>query len=622
MEVNNDIIKLIQSKVSLYKNRKYFKLFKDIFISCTMNFLKNPHYISSKNNNNDKLENIIFNKHESDFYWQKIMKNIYISQKVKPYDLKKSLLMDDEYHLNPKEKGENICYRFSEYNKRYEINNLVYLYLCHLSKINLQKLNIISKKEKTPLTNIARIYLFLCAQSIGILGINKKKDIKRTINENISSRKNLTTELNLNLKDDIIKKENNPKNKKKTEKNSKLNDCLFQIKYISNLKSRMAKMYNNSRKKEKNKNSLEKNRNNVYNGTLNDRPMKKEELEKKKDEFSDEFMNEEFLKSIKNYNKKGNNSSLKMFYSSSFTRLFIGETDIDSIRERYLSNIDVKKDEKIERMSKKMNSSDNYLKKFASRIIQNSNNQLPLIEKSMESILTKFKKNQEMIEKFKRLCAEEGLYAEKEKENINEKYDYDFNIKKSINIECKNDKNKILDLKIDLNDINKNYNFISLSSNKNKGNEIMKTPERKKEIEKIDFIKSNKNNIVQNNKKNLSFNRKGNKDIFRLNKINNINENTNKDNNKLFHNKYKNELFINNDHNAFLTERNNSNKKSRFKKIFEKKLFRNKYTNLNNNIFYYNKNLIYRGDKNLYDKNENTKYQKTKNFFTKKDFYF
>ena len=222
-------------------------------------------------------------------------------------------------------------------------------------------------------------------------------------------------------------------------------------------------------------------------------------------------------------------------------------------------------------------------------------------------------------------CAEEGIYHEDEKEKMLEKNDYNYNIKKSINTEYKFDNNKSktkLDLNIELNDIDKKYNFIPLSNEKNRISEVTKTPESKKEREKLDFIKSNKNNFIHKKKKNLSFNRKENKNIFRLNKINNINEYRNKSNNKLFQIKCKNDLINNMDDIALLTERNNSNKKSRFKMIFEKKLFRNKDLYMNNNIFYYNKNLTCRGDKNLYDKHDNTKYQKTKNYFTRKDFYF
>ena len=405
-----------------------------------MKFLKNNNNISTKTDNNDKLENIYFNKTESNFYWKKIMINIFTPKKIKTYNLKKNLLMDEDYIVNRKEKGEDYCFIFLKNSKQYETNNLVYSYLYHLSRMKLQKLNILSKKEKTPLTNIARIYLGLCAQNIGVITINKKKEAK-IINENIASTKNSTKELNLNLKDDIIKDENIQKNiKNEKNKINKINDCISQNKYISNLKTRMAKIYKISGNKDINKKNLDKKRT-INDGALDNSAINKEEEDKNEHKFSDELMSEEFLKSIKNFNKNNKNSSLKILYSSSFTRLFIGETDIDSIRERYLSNIDVKKEEKIEKKSKNLNSSDNYLKKFANKIIQDPNNQLPLIEKSMETILTKFKKNQETIEKFRRLCAEEGIYHENDKENMHEKYDYDYNIKKSINTECKFDNN-------------------------------------------------------------------------------------------------------------------------------------------------------------------------------------
>ena len=175
MEMNNDSIKLIQSKVPLYKNDKYFKIFKDIFINCTIKFLRTNNNISTKTDNNNKLENIYFNKTESNFYWKKIMINIFTPKKIKTYNLKKNLLMDEDYIVNRKEKGEDYCFIFTKNHKPYETNNLVYLYLYHLSRMKLQKLNILSKKEKTPLTNIARIYLGLCAQNIGVITINKKR---------------------------------------------------------------------------------------------------------------------------------------------------------------------------------------------------------------------------------------------------------------------------------------------------------------------------------------------------------------------------------------------------------------------------------------------------------------
>ena len=614
--MNDETIKLIQSKVTLFKNQKYFKLFKDIFIKCTMKLMKNDNYINNKNINNNKIDNISINKIENSAYWTKIMKNIYMPKKIKGYILKKNILTDEEYNLDSNKDRIDYFYVFFKNNKTYETNNLVYLYLSYLSKIQLQKLNIISKKEKAPLTNIARIYLGLCAQKIGIMAVNRKKQIKNITNENLPMIKKSTNECHLD--EDTTKEENSPKNKINKEKNKKINDYIVKIKYISDLKKKLAKKFMIKRNKDKDIKNINKNKNDKDISNISKNKI--EEEIKNKDNFSDELMSEEFLQNLKNVKTKNKNGSLKVLYSSSFTRLFIGETDLDSIRERYLSNINVKKEEKIEGKKKNLNPSD-YLKKFANRLIQIQDNQLPIIERNMETVLSKFKKNQETIEKFKKLCAEEGIFNGKEREKIKD----DYNFKKDLNTEYKNNPNKNkLDLDMDLNDINKNINYKTLSAQKNNKTEIMKTPEKERKIEKIDLIKLNQDiNIPKNNKKNLSFNRKANKNVFRLNKNNTINEYKKKSNNKIFKPKLKNNFFlkINNNNNAFLTERNNSNKRSRFKTIFEKKLFRNKDTNLNNNIFY-NKNLTSRGDKNLYDKYDNSKYQRTKNFFTKNDFYF
>lgn len=232
--MNDETIKLIQSKVTLFKNQKYFKLFKDIFIKCTMKLMKNDNYINNKNINNNKIDNISINKNENSAYWTKIMKNIYMPKKIKGYILKKNILTDEEYNLDSNKDRIDYFYVFFKNNKTYETNNLVYLYLSYLSKIQLQKLNIISKKEKAPLTNIARIYLGLCAQKIGIMAVNRKKQIKNITNENLPMIKKSTNECHLD--EDTTKEENSPKNKINNEKNNKINDYIVKIKYISDLK--------------------------------------------------------------------------------------------------------------------------------------------------------------------------------------------------------------------------------------------------------------------------------------------------------------------------------------------------------------------------------------------------
>ena len=618
MEINNDTIKIIQSKIPLYLNKTYFRIFKDILIDSTMKSLRNDNFNTKKNNNNDKnkLDITSINKNDKFSLWLNIMKNIYIKKEIKDYNLKKSLL-DNELNLYSNKNDEDYCYVFFQNKKKkYETSNLVYLYLSHLSKIKIQKFKIISKKENTPLTNILRIYLGLCAQNIITLKINSI-DINNNENEinhkKLYSRKNLITKLS--LKDEITKKDNNIKNEINNE--TKFNNIAVKIKYISELKTRLAKKFIISRNKENNK-KIEKNKNDNENDIDNENNNDKNEEEKKiPSKISEDLLNEEFIKSLNNLNKKAKNASLKVLYSSSFTRLFIGETDIESIRERYLSNIDAKKEEKIGKKNKKINNtSETYLKLFSNKIIQNESNKLPLIEKSMETLVTKFKKNQEIIDRFKRLSSEEGknnyIFNSKDKNIYDSIYKantaskYENKIKTNLNIDIIDTNNT--------NDINNN-NYISLSNKKFNKIEIIKTPEKEK-----DKIRQNNNklNYIQINKKikNLSFNKIGNKNIYKLKHNKTINEYNYKgrNDNKIFKIKIKNQLFPNIDDNILLTERNN----------ISKKLFRNKGDLMNKNDLILKSNLTSRGEKHLYgDRLENIlKAKKTKNYFTRKDLYF
>ena len=618
MEINNDTIKIIQSKIPLYLNKTYFRIFKDILIDSTMKSLRNDNFNTKKNNNNDKnkLDITSINKNDKFSLWFNIMKNIYIKKEIKDYNLKKSLL-DNELNLYSNKNDEDYCYVFFQNKKKkYEKSNLVYLYLSHLSKIKIQKFKIISKKENTPLTNILRIYLGLCAQNIITLKINSI-DINNNENEinhkKLYSRKNLITKLS--LKDEITKKDNNIKNEINNE--TKFNNIAVKIKYISELKTRLAKKFIISRNKENNK-KIEKNKNDNENDIDNENNNDKNEEEKKiPSKISEDLLNEEFIKSLNNLNKKAKNASLKVLYSSSFTRLFIGETDIESIRERYLSNIDAKKEEKIGKKNKKINNtSETYLKLFSNKIIQNESNKLPLIEKSMETLVTKFKKNQEIIDRFKRLSSEEGknnyIFNSKDKNIYDSIYKantaskYENKIKTNLNIDIIDTNNT--------NDINNN-NYISLSNKKFNKIEITKTPEKEK-----DKIRQNNNklNYIQINKKikNLSFNKIGNKNIYKLKHNKTINEYNYKgrNDNKIFKIKIKNQYFPNIDDNILLTERNN----------ISKKLFRNKGDLMNKNDLILKSNLTSRGEKHLYgDRLENIlKAKKTKNYFTRKDLYF
>jgi len=654
MEISNEIIKIIQLKVTFYKNKKYFKIFKDILINTAMKTIKNEminKYTDYKDlkinkNNKNKLKSLSINQYEKNSLWLNIMKNIFINKEIKDYNLKNNLIVRNEYNPYNQEKKEDYCYVFPKNKKcQYEINNLVYLYLSHLSDLKIQRLNIISKKEKTPLTNIVRIYLGLCAQSLGLLKTKKKtnEEDSNSINEKSSNKKILLKKISLNndyndIKINTNKKDNFSKNNNNINNLSKFNNNMIQRKYISDIKTKLAQkmlILKNQSNKENNKNnkiSLNKNKNDINdNSNTSDN-----EVEKNKDDFNNDIISEEFIKSLNNLNKKNKNAALKILYSSSFTRLFIGETDNESIRERYLSNIDTKKEQKLEKNNKNYTLSGAYLKMFLNRISQDQKNNLPLIEKNMENLLNKFKKNQELIDRFKRINFDAKKLNKNEFNNNNGKSD---NILQRINtttkLEMRPNNTIKLNYNTDINiNINKSSNFLSLSQKNYKYNKIMKTPERKKHT--INYNNNNnyvdKESIIINDKKkrnNLSYNQRKVNDIFRTNRKNNIHKNNNisrKGNNKniLYKINLKNRIIKDKDKNTLLTERNHSTKRTHFQLIFEKKLFRNNDDNMsiNNNTIRINKNLTTRGEANLYIKNEHIHNNKIKNFFIRSDFYF
>ena len=306
MEINNEMIKLIQSKVPLYLNKTYFKIFKDILIDCTKKSLRNKNPNIKKLNNNNKINIFSINKNENLSLWFNIMRNIYITKEMKYYNLKKSILIDDESNLISKEKNEeDYCYVFFQNKKKkYETNNLVYLYLSHLSKIKLRKFEIISKKENISLTNIIRIYLGLCAQNIVSLKINliDKNDENEINHKNFRIKKDLIKKIT--LKDEIIKNENINKNGINNE--TKFNNISFKIKYISELKTNLAKKFINSKKRENNKN-IKKNKKDNENDTDNENNNnndKNDKEKKNKGKLTEDLLNEEFINGLNFVKKK------------------------------------------------------------------------------------------------------------------------------------------------------------------------------------------------------------------------------------------------------------------------------------------------------------------------------
>ena len=212
---------------------------------------------------------------------------------------------------------------------------------------------------------------------------------KTKTNENessVSSKKIILKKINTNDYNNdkqLNTKNNNNNNNENTI--STFNNCVMKIKYISDLKSRLAKKnINMNMKNQSNKDSKKIIEKNKDDSNSNSNISYSEDEKKKENNFNNDIISEDFIKSLNKLNKKNKNATLKILYSSSFTRLFIGETDIDSIRERYLSNIDTKKEQKLEKNNKYYTLSGAYLKMFLNRVSQDQKNNVPLMEKNME----------------------------------------------------------------------------------------------------------------------------------------------------------------------------------------------------------------------------------------------
>ena len=441
MEIKNDTIYQIKAKVLLYKNKKYFPIFRNIFINNTLK------YIFSKNKthmiSNQKIKEISNQNKEKVSLWLFVTKNIMKETNIIDYDLNNYRMIHNEEN-----EDEYFLEYLKEQNKVLQISNLVFLYLNRISIMKLNKLQLISLKDKIPLINLMKIYLGLCSQNISY----KKKRV--TIKEdNITPKsfsKKLTKKFTLNERNNSIKEES-------------------KIKKIPIVKIKKEKKLNESIRR-----SI----------SINQSKIDEENEKEKNDSGSlyDEMINEQIQRSINKLNKKNKNSNNKILYSSSFARLFIGETDKESIREKYLSNFEIKKEKKLKK-NKDKNLSSIFFKVFLSRMEQNKNKKLPLIEKGVENIFVKFKKNQEIIDKFSRL------------KNKNLNPDFYNDVFKRLN---RTTTNKIEKINYNMNNVNKNNKFSNLNRKKNihkikLHNKLTKTILNSNKInDKLDDI--NKNN--------------------------------------------------------------------------------------------------------------------------------
>ena len=121
--------------------------------------------------------------------------------------------------------------------------------------------------------------------------------------------------------------------------------------------------------------------------------------------FQNSFMNRTQIKiNQKKVGGKNMPSIQQLDYNNSFTRLFIGETDEDSIRERYLSNMVVKKHKQLHLLNNYMDLSTMYLKRMYYKLFKKEGGK-GVMDKDMINVINQFENDHKKVENFQRNAA-------------------------------------------------------------------------------------------------------------------------------------------------------------------------------------------------------------------------
>jgi len=166
-------------------------------------------------------------------------------------------------------------------------------------------------------------------------------------------------------------------------------------------------------------------------------------------------------KNIDNNNEidsnKKSNAKKKLEYCNSFTRLFIGEIDANSVRERYLSNMVIKKRKELHLYNSYTDLSNMYLKRLYNKLFKKENKKT--IDRDMIPVLNQFKNDTKKVESYQRNI----LILEKLKNRDNKEFD---EVKELLKNELKNQKKLYMEQNKESNNNNK--------ENNNKSNQLKK----------------------------------------------------------------------------------------------------------------------------------------------------
>jgi len=223
------------------------------------------------------------------------------------------------------------------------VNPLVFSYLVKLCKSKVIKLLKLSIKENAPMENLLRLYLDLCDQSM----YPEKYEYMK--------------------KKEKQKDENSNKNK---------------------LNNNSSKMHSSTKLKLIIKKSALNNTNDINQNKLNNENPSENNSEQDEDEDN-------------NVQKKYGIGKIKLLYCNSLSRLFIGETDEKTVKEKYLMNITVKKEQKLNGLN--LGKSESYIKSIMNEIFREKvRNKGVIVDQNLVKIIDKFKKEQKVLEDYKK----------------------------------------------------------------------------------------------------------------------------------------------------------------------------------------------------------------------------
>ena len=308
--------------------------------------------------------------------------------------------------------------------------------------------------------------------------------------------------------------------------------------------------------------------------------MPKESFKLKKNSFlfnkQPSFINRTQIKfSTKKNGGKNLPSVQQLEYCNSFTRLFIGDTDENSIMERYLSNMVVKKHRQLHLLSSYMDLPSMYLKRMYYKLFKKEGGK-GVMDKDMIKVINQFENDHKKIENFQRSSSTEK----------GNQYDI---TKSQLLFELQYQKQKYIK-KIPKKNNRKNKNMFNSSIMNNEISKIDKDLNINFKVRPIHKVKNQNSSINYNDNKTI-------KDTLLINK-DNMNQNKN-------NNKYN---YIKNSYSLFkINNKNNGNKIKRINRSSSVFIMKNK----NHNIFKNNSFL-----------NENRKRKYFQNYMNNNDFFF